>query len=527
MDEKDRRQQTALFRNGEISQLACRRTADKAEQQMLREQILSTPWEHPNGTVKLVPERTLRHWLQRHRKYGFAGLFDDFRSDKGACKAISGDVLNRAEELRRENPKRSVPMIRKMLKAESIDVGTLSERTLGRQLLKRKATKKFLKKGAGSYQRWEQLYVNDMWQSDVSHGIWLRDPQNPNKSKLTKLIAFLDDASRVITHAEFYWDEQIPSLLDCYGKALLKRGRPCRLLVDNGSNYRSKALAVTCAELGVELAFCRPRSPQGKGKIERFFLTVQSSFFNEAYKADIESLSALNNLFEGWLKRDYHEEEHSELNGLTPLVRWQKDFEHVSIVLPEELRRAVMLRETRTVHMCTATVSVDGREYQASQDLAGQVVEVRWHPNHVDSVELWMAGEFVEVALEFKIKPWVEKRNDEKEEPNELHKVPLESSKNYLQSLVSSEPDMGVLESKQNELLTHQGFFELMQRCIERPLVKEELNRLGSFFRSFAPLRTETIKEAMERAVSVKGSDMHIRYYLEQLEQCIRKGGKG
>jgi transposase InsO family protein len=525
MTERNEREETALFRYGVIAQLVCRRTADRAELQLIREHILTTPWQYPDGSSKLVPERTLRHWLKRYRKQGLAGLTDEARSDKGASKAISAEILDRAEALRKENPKRSVSMVKKLLRAEGFDVSKLAERTLARQLVLRRATKKFLKKGAGSYQRWEQLYVNDMWQSDVSHGIWLRDPCNPGKSKLTKLIAFLDDASRVITHAEFYWDEQLPSLLDCFEKSLLKRGRPCRLLVDNGSIYRSKTFAVMCAELGVELAFCRPRSPQGKGKIERFFLTIQTSFFNEAYGAKIESLAALNNLLWAWLQKDYHESMHSELNGMTPLVRWREDFERISVVRPEELRRAVMLREMRRVNFNTATVTVDGREYQASPDLAGQLLEVRWHPSHIETVELWMAGEFVEVAHEFKIQPWVVKRS---EEPGveEVESAPKESSRKYLEKLVDSEVDRGLLKDQLNRLLTQQGLEALVGHYVERPLVKDEIENLNQFFVKNAPLSAEIIEKAMERAVLVKGSDMHIRYYIEQMEQAIRQGGR-
>ncbi|KPQ45336.1 MAG: Integrase core domain protein [Candidatus Methanoperedens nitroreducens] len=525
MHKKDIRQETALFRYGVIARLVSGRTAERDEVMVLREQILSTEWDYPDGTKKLVPERTLRHWLRRYRKHGFIGLHDEFRNDKGVSKAIPKDVMDRAERLRRENSKRSVRTIIKLLKAEGVDTSLVKERTLARQLVRRRATKKLLKKGLGSYQRWEQLYVNDMWQSDVSHGIWLRDPQNPSKSKLTKLIAFLDDASRVITHAEFYWNEQLPSLLDCYGKALLKRGRPCRLLLDNGSIYRSKTFAVMCAELGVELAFCRPRSPQGKGKIERFFLTAQQSFFNEAYKAGIESLSELNNLFEGWLKSEYHDCVHSELDGRTPVERWRKDIEHVSIVTPDELRRSVMMRESRTINMNTATVSVNAREYQASPDLAGQIVEVRWHPNHIASVELWMGGEFIEVADEFEVKPWVERRTGRQDEEEPVNGVPHESSRNYLHSLTVGNPDTGLIKTKGNELLTNEQFFDLFTHYLKRVFIAEELELIGRFFREFAPFRKSKIESTLGRAVEVKGNELHLRYYLEQLEASIRQGG--
>jgi putative transposase len=48
-------------------------------------------------------------------------------------------------------------------------------------------------------------------------------------------------------------------------QALLRRGLPQRLYVDNGAHYRSQHLALVCAKLGIALIHARPYRPQGKG----------------------------------------------------------------------------------------------------------------------------------------------------------------------------------------------------------------------------------------------------------------------
>jgi putative transposase len=521
MDETDKRLKTALFRYGVIAPLICRRL-DHNRAQTLRRDILLQLWEYPNGAKKPIAERTLRFWVARYRKLGFAGLFDSKYKVTSPCRSIPEDVLQQAETLRREIPSRSIKTIIRLLKSAGLDTSGLAERTLARQLLRIGATKS-KEKATGSHQRWEQLHANDLWQGDTAHGIWLPDPTNAKKSKKTKLILFIDDATRVCVHAEFYFDEQLPSLVDCFGKALLKHGRPCRMLFDNAFIYHSTTMATMCAELGSEISFCRPRAPQGKGKVERFIHTVKSAFYPEAYRVGLSSLSELNQYFHAWLSQEYQQRSHSELNGMTPNARWNLDASRILLVTPEEIRRALMLRVKRKVHPSTATVSVDSRDYQASVGLAGQEVEVRWNPQHSDFVELWMSGEYVETAQEFRIKPWVEPRVKPTGEDELPDNTPFESSKNYLRGLLSGPAEQSATALKANELLALEEFFALVCQYLQRELTDGEQLSLRQFFARYSPLRRDLVATSIDRAVSVKGHELHIRYYLEQLEQSLRR----
>lgn len=520
MYEPDQRHKVALFRYGVIAPLVCRKlSAD--ESRSTRQNVLTQIFSYPDGSQRRVPERTVRHWLGRYRKFGFKGLFDDFRSDRGASKAIPEELLQKAIALRKEEPARSVRTIIELLKSNGADGGVAKNRTLARKLNEKGATKKLLKKGAGTYERWEQVHVNDLWHGDTSHGIWLRDPENPTKAKKTKFIVFIDDASRVCTHGEFYFDEQLPRLLDCFGKALLKRGLPCRMLFDNAFIYHSTSMATMCAELGTEISFCKPRAPQGKGKVERFIKTVQDSFMTEANRSGVDSLAALNEMFRGWLE-DYHNRVHSQLDGLTPSERWKQDLARVSPVTQSDVKHALMMRAKRKVHINTATVAVDGQDYQASPDLAGQEVEVRWHPHDAESVELWMLGEFIETAPRFQIKHFTENKSRQQEQ-DDAPGTPVESSKTLMaeyrtnSSIASAEP------VRTDDLLACTEFTKVLRDILDRALVQEELDMLGRFFSRLAPFRRGAVVETLERCVAVKGTDLHLRYYLEQLEQTLKR----
>ena len=106
------------------------------------------------------------------------------------------------------------------------------------------------------------------------------------------LIAFLDDATRVVPYCAFALSENTQAFLPVFKQALMRRGIPQRLYVDNGANYRSQHLALVCAKLGVALIHARPYQPQGKGKMERWFRTVRAQLLSRLTAADTDSLEA-------------------------------------------------------------------------------------------------------------------------------------------------------------------------------------------------------------------------------------------
>jgi transposase InsO family protein len=517
-------ERVAMFRYGVIAALVCRRLENRLVQSSVRHEILSKEWAYPDGSVRKVPERTLREWLGRYRRYGVDGLYDGLRKErknKGRFRAIPSETLRRAEQLRRELPERSSKAIMELLKLEGIETSGFSERSLQRHLKRLDATRIKLKGTGILHHRWEQLHANDLWHGDTAHAVWLPDPNNPNKMKRTKLIAFVDDASRVCTHGEFYFDERLPNLIDTFSKALLKRGKPRRLLLDNAFIFHSTALEVMCAELETELSFCRPRRPQGKGKIERLIRTIKDSFVSEANRAGFTSLAELNQAFAGWLEVNYHNRKHSEIEQ-TPLERWRKDEATVSAVTPEHIRRALMMRTKRHVQQQTGTIYLDGLEYTCSKEMAGRTVEVRWHVDVIDSIEVWLDGRFVETARLSERPTTLPKFAVAVEEESYPTIESAKSRMEHLRMITGVEP----AGPRSDEFLSVDGFIKLTARYLERGFSQPELERLAKFFRGAAPLRKEAVEEALKKTVSVKGSSLHLRYYLEHLSTAARAGRK-
>jgi len=119
--------------------------------------------------------------------------------------------------------------------------------------------------------------------------------KSPNGHVQARLIAFIDDASRVYCHGEFFLAENTDTLIKSLRSALYKRGLPQSLYVDNGSIYTSKEISQICTRIGCLLCHAPVRDGAAKGKVERFFRTVRESFLVRVL--DLSSVQALNKAF--------------------------------------------------------------------------------------------------------------------------------------------------------------------------------------------------------------------------------------
>ncbi len=520
MDEK-LRQKWAEFRYGVIAPLVCRRM-DDAQRREERRRILQTSFTTPIGEHGPVSERSLRRWLSRYNLYGMDGLMRMESQLAGKCDAIPEDLLNAAVELRRELRSRSIRGILSVLRAQGFDVSKISASTLNFHLNRLGATKEKYASEKGSFQAFQKDHANDLWQVDCSGGLYLPDPVNKGQHKEVHLISMIDDATRVVTNAQFYFDEQLPSLFDCLRKGLLKRGKVRHIYSDNGPCFKANALARTCAQLGVELSHSEPYTPEGRGKIERHIGTVKSGFYQEAKHSGLQTLDQLNEFFFAWLDKEYHNSKHSSL-GVSPFVRWQQDEEKglIKLVTPEEIRHALMVEVERTVSKKTALIQLNNRMYQAGRELAGKKVQVRWEADRRNpTVEIWLNGKLVEIAKElvpganinYALRP------QRQRQPEKVPKV-LQSSKQYRTALVAAHRTQSA-PTLPGEYLSEPEFQKLVAQILDRQFSQEELPYLNAAFSELSPLRDSFAETVLLKAVAAKGSKMHLRYYCDLLMQA-------
>lgn len=203
----------------------------------------------------------------------------------------------------------------------------------------------------------------------------MHGPRVPHEGKLVKayLVSLFDDASRLVAHSAFCPGETALDIEGGLKQALLKRGIPIQLVVDNGAVGRAETLQGICARLGIHLIYCRPYAPEGKGKWERWHRTCRDQFLSELDERPINSFEDLNARLWAWLERVYHPTPHAGLDGMTPLARYQQDLSKIRSLgaLAAQLDALFRDRVSRGVRK-DGTVSYQGVRFEVPFELSGQ-----------------------------------------------------------------------------------------------------------------------------------------------------------
>jgi transposase InsO family protein len=378
----------ALFRYGLIAPLVLE-TLPRGELTRRAHEIAARHYEIPGSQRTGVSVDTLLKWALRYRTGGFEALAPQGRRDRGRSRTITPSLADLIERLKRENPHRSgATLLRELALSADQQAPPLSASTLYRFLKRRGLSTRALL-APPAHKKFEAEHRNQVWQFDMLHGPYVVRPGGGKRQ--VYLHATLDDASRLIPHAQFYPTQGLDACLDCLRQAIAARGVPVRLYMDNAKIYRGQQLARIAASLGILVTHTPPYHPEGRGKIERYFRSVREQFLANLDRRRPLSLDELNDRLWAWLEQAYHRTEHSAL-GTTPLVRWQRDIDHIRHLPPDaDLRRLFFHRLQRLVRR-DCTFLLGSRFYEAPPHLAGHTIEVRFDPLDAATVELYAHG---------------------------------------------------------------------------------------------------------------------------------------
>ena len=281
----------ALFRYGLIAPLVLE-TLPRGELTRRAEEIAARQYDIPDSQRISVSVDTLLEWALRYRNGGFDALAPKPRQDRGQSRAITPQLADLIERLKRENPHRTgTTLLRELALTSEQNEPGVSASTLYRFLKQRGLTERQL-----LAPRRAQEVRSPVQQSDLAgrHAVWSLRPTPGGGKMQVFLHAILDDASRLIPHAQFYPSQGLDACLDCLRQAIAARGVPVRLYIDNAKIYRSQQLARIAASLGILIVHTPPYQPEGRGKIERYFRTVRDQFLTNLDRKQSLSLEELN-----------------------------------------------------------------------------------------------------------------------------------------------------------------------------------------------------------------------------------------
>jgi putative transposase len=395
------RQAVALFRYGVIADMVHLPLQHRGLYKLLHEKA-EREYNIPGSLRRRVAAETIRGWLRAYRNGGFDALLPRQRADHGSTRSIPANVVDLLCQLKDDEPTLTIPLLIRRVRERHRDVVReellLAESTVHRLLARRGLTRKRPDTPTSKdHRRFEYEAAGELWMSDVMYGPKLREPGG--RLRQTYLIALLDDATRLVPYAAFALSEGTIAYLKVLEQAVRRRGIPKRLYVDNGSAFRSRQLGVVCAKLGIALIHARPYTPQGKGKMERWFRTVRMQCLPLMAAGPLTSLDTMNRELAAWIEGEYHHAPHRGLHNDTPADKWARTSEHVR--MPESNVSELFLSEQRRRVQKDRTVTLDGVAFEVDAALVGDHVILRYDPAKAPdkrTVEIWHQGRRIEIA---------------------------------------------------------------------------------------------------------------------------------
>lgn len=352
---------------------------DMAEGNTIRDRIKAVSqmtFTDEDGQPRQFTWRTIETWHCRYQKHGVTALANVTRIDKGKPRKVSPEELQAAilavlPKVHDRVPTKAL-LYRLCIEQNHFTRAQLAPNTFSRLVDQFELLKPDDQCANKQRLAFAKAHANEMWQADTLFGPYV---QQGDGRVQTRLIAFLDDASRVCCHGEFFLAENVDTLIEALRAGFYKRGVPQSLYVDNGSIYSSKEIIQICARVGCLLHHTPIRDGAAKGKIERFFRTAREQFL--ARDLDLSSLEALNRQFTQWVEEHYNAQKHSVL-GMSPLDRFALDRNRVRFLPPNQANDELFFVEEDRQVRADNTFSFKSVRFEAPRHLPERTIQVRF-----------------------------------------------------------------------------------------------------------------------------------------------------
>ena len=396
MEQKEKdaiKNEIALFRYGLIAPVITNTFEENSQLEYFKK--VASKKYIVNGHEERYSWKTIKKWYLQYKKEGYSSLINKVRSDCHSSRKLNDDTIQRIKELKKEYPHISGTLIYNKLSDEGFI--NPNDICLGTILKFIRDNKTLFNETEGIDRRaFVMEHANDCWQADTSHGPYLTIG---GKKTLTYLIAIIDDASRLIVGAKFYFNDNSINLQDIFKSSVKKYGIPKKLFVDNGATYKNDQFNIICASLGLVLIHARPYSGASKGKIERFFHTMKETWMRGLNWNDIKSIDELNDLLNDFIA-NYNNSVHSSLKNeldenITPNSRWFKD-SHLIKKLDNNFIDIAFLHTAYPTIRSDAIANIKTHEFEVPMKYIGKKITVKFNPLNYDTAWIYENNKLIE-----------------------------------------------------------------------------------------------------------------------------------
>ncbi len=324
-----------------------------------------------------VGRQTVHKWLKRYAAEGLGGLVDKSSRPDTCPHQMPPHIEARVLEMRRLHPGWGPRTILNRLireGAEPLPDRSSIYRALVRHQLIFPTPRK---RKASDYKRWERSRPMELWQMDVTAGVYLADGTRP------LVVTGIDDHSRFCVCANVVARATAKPVCDALLGAIETHGVPEAILTDNGKVFTGRfgkgpgivLFDRICRENGIRHLLTAPRSPTTTGKVERFHKTMKREFLGGQIFDSIEVAQAQ---LDAWVHEYNSEREHQSLGNRPPAQRFalaKREPSEPAVQRPHEPDAKIVPRLLRRVRS-NGTISLLNFKYHVGRYLAGQNVDV-------------------------------------------------------------------------------------------------------------------------------------------------------
>ena len=388
------KQEIALMRYGAIAPLIAGLDEAYPSQNAFYEEVSAKGIAGPDGKVRHYAPATIEKWYLNYKKYGFDSLVPKARADAGTSRKLDDGLQEQIRYLKQNYPRMSAAAIYRQLGSNgSIVYGQVSESTVCRFVNQVQA--ELRQTPHRDMRRYERPHINEVWCGDSSVGPKLTDTDG--KKHRIYVIALIDDASRFITGADIFFNDNFVNLMSVMKSAIAKYGRPKVLNFDNGKSYRNRQMELLAARIGSTLSYCQPYTPTGKAKIERWFRTLKDQWMASLDMRDFHSLDELRGSLSSYVQH-YNQSPHSSLHGQTPQDRFFSEPEQIRRLADGQLETDFLLEIERRVS-ADSVIVIDQVEYEVDYRFARQRIRLRYSPDMKDIFIVGPDGSLTPIRL--------------------------------------------------------------------------------------------------------------------------------